>query len=90
MILTLDSRFKRSLKRLTKKNPQLQDKILAVLELLANDPFTPSLKAHLNLQGTLATSVLRLAVMGDRIGSPSGSMPRRLTANDQFHISPSF
>jgi mRNA interferase YafQ len=46
MILTTDERFKRSFKRLLKKNPQLQDKILAVLELLGNDPFTPSLKSH--------------------------------------------
>jgi mRNA interferase YafQ len=46
MILTTDQRFKRSFKRLTKKNPQLQDKILAVLEILGDDPFTPSLKSH--------------------------------------------
>lgn len=46
MILTTDNRFKRNFKRLVKKNPQLQDKILAVLETLSNDPFTPSLKSH--------------------------------------------
>ncbi|MBN3926054.1 type II toxin-antitoxin system mRNA interferase toxin, RelE/StbE family [Nostoc sp. NMS4] len=46
MILTTDKKFKRSFKRLIKKNPQLQDKILAVLELLGNDPFTMSLKSH--------------------------------------------
>ncbi len=46
MILTTDERFKRGFKRLVKKNPQLQNKILAVLQLLANDPFTPSLKSH--------------------------------------------
>jgi mRNA interferase YafQ len=46
MILTTDERFKKSFKRLLKKNPQLQDKILAVLELLGNDPFTPSLKSQ--------------------------------------------
>jgi mRNA interferase YafQ len=46
MILTTDERFKRSFKRIVKKNPQLQNKILAVLQLLANDPFTPSLKSH--------------------------------------------
>jgi mRNA interferase YafQ len=46
MILTTDSSFKRSFKRLTRKNPQLQDRILEILELLSNDPFTPSLKSH--------------------------------------------
>jgi mRNA interferase YafQ len=46
MILKTDPSFKRSFKRLTKKNPQLQDKILEVLELLSHDPFTPSLKSH--------------------------------------------
>jgi mRNA interferase YafQ len=60
MILTTDERFKRSFKRLLKKNPQLQDKILAVLELLGNDPFTPSLKSHKltgQLQGLWSCSV---------------------------------
>ncbi|MCW6038784.1 type II toxin-antitoxin system mRNA interferase toxin, RelE/StbE family [Spirulina subsalsa FACHB-351] len=60
MILTTDSRFKRSFKRLVKKNPQLQDKILAVLETLSNDPFTPSLKSHKltgQLEGLWACSV---------------------------------
>jgi mRNA interferase YafQ len=52
MILTTDSSFKRSFKRLTRKNPQLQDRILDVLELLSNDPFTPSLKSH-KLSGKL-------------------------------------
>ena len=46
MILTTDKKFKRSFKRLIKKNPQLQDKVLAVLELLGNDPFAMSLKSH--------------------------------------------
>jgi mRNA interferase YafQ len=46
MILTTDASFKRSFKRLVKKNPQLQNRILAVLELLGNDPFHPSLKSH--------------------------------------------
>ncbi len=52
MILTTDSKFKRAFKRLVKKNPQLQDKILATLEMLSSDPFTPSLKSH-KLMGTL-------------------------------------
>ncbi|MFM6191299.1 MAG: type II toxin-antitoxin system YafQ family toxin [Planktothrix sp.] len=46
MILTTDASFKRAFKRLVKKNPQLQDKILVVLELLGNNPFHPSLKSH--------------------------------------------
>jgi mRNA interferase YafQ len=46
MILTTDPSFKRSFKRLTRKNSQLQDKILEVLELLSKDPFAPSLKSH--------------------------------------------
>ena len=46
MILTTDASFKRAFKRLVKKNPQLQDKRLVVLELLGNNPFHPSLKSH--------------------------------------------
>jgi mRNA interferase YafQ len=46
MILISGSRFKRAFKRLVKKNPKLQDKILVTLELLADNPFTPSLKSH--------------------------------------------
>ncbi|WP_261225600.1 hypothetical protein [Ancylothrix sp. D3o] len=41
MILTTDASFKIAFKRLVKKNPQLQDKILVVLELLSDDFFTP-------------------------------------------------
>lgn len=60
MILTTDARFKRSFKRLVKKNPQLQGKILEILEFLANDPFNPSLKSHKltgQLEGLWACSV---------------------------------
>lgn len=60
MILTTDSKFKRSFKRLVKKSPQLQDKILAVLQILSNDPFTPALKSHKltgQLEGLWACSV---------------------------------
>ena len=46
MILTTDSKFKKSFKRLIRKNPQLEAKILATLELLSKDPFTTSLKSH--------------------------------------------
>ncbi len=45
--------FKRSFKKLVKKNPQLQEKIIQVLKALANNPFTPSLKSH-KLTGNLA------------------------------------
>lgn len=45
--------FKRSFKKLIKKNPQLKTKIFDALKLLVNDPFTPSLKSH-KLSGNLA------------------------------------
>ena len=60
MILTTDASFKRAFKRLVKKNPQLQDRILAVLELLGNDPFHLSLKSHKltgKLEGLWACSI---------------------------------
>ncbi|TVQ23092.1 MAG: type II toxin-antitoxin system mRNA interferase toxin, RelE/StbE family [Leptolyngbya sp. DLM2.Bin15] len=60
MILTTDSKFKRSFKRLVKKNPQLQDKILTTLETLSVNPFMPSLKSHKltgQLEGLWACSV---------------------------------
>jgi mRNA interferase YafQ len=44
--------FKRAFKKLIKKNPQLQDRVLNILDLLENDPFTPSLKSH-KLTGSL-------------------------------------
>lgn len=37
--LVWNSSFKRAFKRVVRKNPQLEEKILAVLELLENDPF---------------------------------------------------
>ena len=52
--------FKRSFKKLTKKNPQLKNKIFNVLRLLGQDPFTPSLKSHKltgNLDGLWSCSV---------------------------------
>jgi len=45
--------FKRSFKKIIKKNPQLQEQIIKALKLLADDPFTPSLKSH-KLGGNLA------------------------------------
>ncbi|MGK7900507.1 MAG: type II toxin-antitoxin system YafQ family toxin [Hormoscilla sp.] len=50
--LVWDNSFRRGFKRFVRKNPQLELKIFAVLELLANDPFAPSLKAH-KLRGQL-------------------------------------
>ncbi len=44
--------FKRSFKKLIKKNPQLKPKIFDVLRKLAEDPFTLSLKTH-KLSGNL-------------------------------------
>ena len=46
MKLVAHKSFKRAFKKLIKKNPQLQDKVLGILDLLENDPFTPSLKSH--------------------------------------------
>jgi mRNA interferase YafQ len=47
------SSFKRSFKKITKRNPQLKEPIIEVLLLLAEDPFNPSLKSH-KLSGNLA------------------------------------
>lgn len=60
MILVTDSKFKRRFKRLVKRSPQLQDKVLETLEILSKDPFTPSLKSHKltgQLDGLWACSV---------------------------------
>ena len=46
MILVTETTFKRAFKRLTKKKPHLKKKIFDTLNILANDPFTPSLKSH--------------------------------------------
>jgi addiction module RelE/StbE family toxin len=54
MHLVAEKRFKKAFKRLTKKNPHLQTKIMKVLDLLGEDPFSPSLKSH-KLTGNLAS-----------------------------------
>lgn len=41
-----ENSFRRALKRLLRKNPQLQQKVTEVLRLLESEPFTPSLKTH--------------------------------------------
>lgn len=54
------SGFKRSFKKITKRNPQLKELIIGALVLLAEDPFTPSLKSHKlagNLTGLWSCSV---------------------------------
>ena len=52
MTLVWDNSFRRSFKRLIRKNPQLHDKIFEVLELLDAAPFASSLKSH-KLRGNL-------------------------------------
>ncbi len=47
-----ENSFRRALKRLLRKSPQLQQKVTEVLVLLESDPFTPSIKTH-KLQGDL-------------------------------------
>ncbi len=53
MKLIVEKKFKKAFKRVIKKNSQLKNRILAVLDLLENYPFTPSLKSH-KLTGNLA------------------------------------
>ncbi|MHC5740706.1 MAG: type II toxin-antitoxin system RelE/ParE family toxin [Nostoc sp.] len=53
MEVVWSSGFKRSFRKITKKNPQLKNQIVNVLRLLADNPFTPSLKSH-KLTGNLA------------------------------------
>ncbi|CCQ63450.1 type II toxin-antitoxin system YafQ family toxin [Crocosphaera watsonii] len=60
MRLVADKNFKRAFKRLVKKNPQLKDKVLGILDILEKDPFTTSLKSHKltgNLEGYWSCSV---------------------------------
>jgi mRNA-degrading endonuclease YafQ of YafQ-DinJ toxin-antitoxin module len=47
--------FRCAFKRVTRKNPQLENKIYDVLDVLRRDPFTPSLKTH-KLKGKLEGS----------------------------------
>jgi len=53
MEVVWSSGFKRSFRKVIKKNPQLQEQIIEVLRLLSEAPFTPSLKSH-KLGGNLA------------------------------------
>ncbi len=44
--------MKRAFRKIIKKNPELQDRIVNVLRLLGVDPFAPPLKSH-KLTGSL-------------------------------------
>jgi mRNA interferase YafQ len=60
MQVVWSSGFTRSFKKIIKRNPQLRERIIEVLMLLAEDPFTPSLKSHKltgNLDGLWSCSV---------------------------------
>ena len=46
MEIVWSSKFKRAFKKIVKKNPQLQEQIISVLTLLADNPFATSLKSH--------------------------------------------
>jgi len=50
--LVWDISFRRAFKRVTRRNPLLQGRILDVLEALAENPFDPGLKTH-KLRGQL-------------------------------------
>ena len=52
MKIVWDNHFKRAFKKFVKKNPDFQERIINVLDILSEDPFTPSLKSH-KLTGTL-------------------------------------
>jgi addiction module RelE/StbE family toxin len=50
--LVWNERFRRAFKRLVRKSPAIQEKVLSALATLERDPFAPSLKTH-KLQGDL-------------------------------------
>ncbi len=52
MQVVWSSGFKRSFKKVTKRNSQLKDQIVETLIRLTDDPFTPALKSH-KLSGNL-------------------------------------
>ena len=53
MEVVWSSGFKRTFRKITKKHPQLQERIIGVLRLLVEDLLMPSLKSH-KLGGGLA------------------------------------
>ena len=44
--LVWEAGFRRAFKRVTRRAPELQDRIFQALDTLAEDPFTPRLKTH--------------------------------------------
>jgi addiction module RelE/StbE family toxin len=50
--LVIASSFKRAFKSLIRREPEMEEKIAARLEILVTDPFHPSLKTH-KLKGKL-------------------------------------
>jgi addiction module RelE/StbE family toxin len=50
--LVWDASFRRAFKGLTRRNPRLQERLLEVVQTLAQDPFDPELKTH-KLRGQL-------------------------------------
>jgi mRNA-degrading endonuclease YafQ of YafQ-DinJ toxin-antitoxin module len=50
--LVWDTSFRRAFKRATRRQPLLQEHILDVLQMLADNPFEPELKTH-KLHGQL-------------------------------------
>ncbi|WP_347179010.1 type II toxin-antitoxin system RelE/ParE family toxin [Roseofilum casamattae] len=60
MKIVWSSSFKRALKKLLKKQPQLNATVVEVLQVLATEPFSPPLKTHKltgNLNGLWSCSV---------------------------------
>ncbi len=53
MKVVWNNSFKKAFRKLIKKNPHLQNKVINILNLLAEDPFIPSLKSH-KLTGNLS------------------------------------
>jgi mRNA-degrading endonuclease YafQ of YafQ-DinJ toxin-antitoxin module len=50
--LVWDTSFRRAFRRVTRRSPELQERIFTVLAALANDPFDLKLKTH-RLRGQL-------------------------------------
>ena len=50
--LVWDTSFRRAFRRLTRRSPELQERIFTVLAALADDPFDPKWKTH-RLRGRL-------------------------------------
>lgn len=51
-LLRFSTHFAKRFKKLLRNNPQLQNKVLQILDFLQQDPFTPALETH-KLKGKL-------------------------------------